>query len=267
MIKNIRIATCILISAFACAAATPALSAQDPGASCALLPDHRALKLALVEATTAETSGLDFEMWAAIVNRDGMVCAVAFSGADRHAEWPGSRVIAAQKANTANSFSLSSPLASSAFPKGLALSTANLYSATQPGAFIYGLQESNPVDTQVAYRGDPTHYGMRNDPMVGYRIGGINVFGGGLALYGPDQRVVGGLGVSGDTSCADHMIGWRVRALLALDHLQGVGGVSGDKDRPDNIVYDINAGVSAGGFGHPKCPQTGDQTQLPAVKP
>jgi len=36
-----------------------------------------------------------------------------------------------------------------------------------------------------------------------------------------------GLGVSGDTSCAgDHMIGWRVRKNLGLDHLKGVGGVS-----------------------------------------
>ena len=49
-------------------------------------------------------------------------CAVAFSGADRGAQWPGSRVISAQKANTANAFSLD----------GLALSTANLYSAVQP---------------------------------------------------------------------------------------------------------------------------------------
>jgi len=45
-------------------------------------------------------------MWGAIVNRDGIVCAVAFTGADRGSQWPGSRVIAAQKANTANAFSL-----------------------------------------------------------------------------------------------------------------------------------------------------------------
>jgi hypothetical protein len=77
--------------------------------------------------------------------------------------------------------------------------------------------------------------------------------------------------VSGDTSCADHFIAWRVRHLLALDHLGSVGGVSGDPARPDNIIFDITAnpaggtGISKGGFGHPTCINTGDQTKLPAV--
>jgi hypothetical protein len=103
--------------------------------------------------------------------------------------------------------------------------------------------------------------------MVGLKIGGVNVFGGGLALYGTGEAVVGGVGVSGDTSCADHMIAWRVRSLLGLDHLANVGGVSGDTARPDNIVYDINgSGQSKGGFGHPQCINTGDQTKLPAVQ-
>src|SRR5947209_16858862 len=118
------------------------------GASaCAGLPTQAALKYALIAAVTTESSGLDFEMWATIVDRDGVVCAVAFSGADRQSQWPGSRVISAQKANTANAFSLPSPLTSSVFPAGLALSTANLYSAVQPGGSLYGLQHSNPVDT------------------------------------------------------------------------------------------------------------------------
>src|SRR4029453_10402748 len=108
------------------------------------------------------------------------------------------------------------------------------------------------------------------DPMVGERIGGVNVFGGGLALYNAAHAVVGGLGVSGDTSCADHMIAWRTRHALGLDHLLGIGGVSGDPNRPDNIVYDIPpfppGGPSPGGFGHPTCINTGDQTALPAVQ-
>jgi hypothetical protein len=37
--------------------------------------------------------------------------------------------------------------------------------------------------------------------MVGGRIGGVNVFGGGLALYDKHGQRVGGVGVSGDTSC------------------------------------------------------------------
>ena len=240
---------------------SPALAFANGQAKCDALPDHAMLKSALDAAVADETSGLNFQMWATLVDRDGVVCAVAFSGGDRGAQWPGSRAISAQKANTANSFSLD----------GLALSTANLFSAVQPGGFLYGLQHSNPVDTGVAYKGPSKAYGQNNDPMVGKKIGGVNVFGGGLGLYA-NGLIVGAVGVSGDTSCADHMIGWRVRNNLGLDGFLGTGGVSGDPDRPDNIIYDIAAnptggtGVSAGGFGHVECPNTGDETMLPEVQ-
>lgn len=231
------------------------LMTQSVFANCSALPTHDQLHAALAQAVADEDSGLNFDMWATIVDRDGVVCAVAFSGSDRGAQWPGSRVISAQKANTANAFSLD----------GLALSTANLYSAVQPGGSLYGLQHSNPVNTDVAYGGNTRNYGRGNDPMVGGRIGGVNVFGGGLGLY-RGGLVVGGVGVSGDTSCADHMIGWRVRNNLGLDHFMGTGGVSGDTNRPDNIIYDIDEeGVSAGGFGHPKCINTANAAALPGV--
>ncbi len=235
----------------------------DNSNQCSALPSHQALQAALDTAVADESSGLNFEMWATLVNRDGVVCAVAFSGSDRGAQWPGSRVISAQKANTANAFSLD----------GLALSTANLFSAVQPGGSLFGLQDSNPVDTRVAYKGPSKAYGQRNDPMVGEKIGGVNVFGGGLGLYDAGQ-IVGAVGVSGDTSCADHHIGWRVRNNLGLDYFGGTGGtggVNGDALRPDNIIYDITqnpsggTGVSAGGFGHATCLNTGDQTLLPPV--
>jgi hypothetical protein len=93
--------------------------------------------------------------------------------------------------------------------------------------------------------------------MVGSRIGGVNVFGGGLALYNGDGVLLGGLGVSGDSSCADHNIAWRTRAALNLDNVPD--GVSGDATRPDNIVYDIAPqagqmpGVSPSAWGHPEC--------------
>src|SRR5579863_8153317 len=216
---------------------------------CQGLPGYAALKAALDSATAAETSGLNNQMWATIVDRDGTVCAVAFSGINRGAQWPGSRVISAQKANTANSFSLdsSSNSGGSGQPSGLALSTANLYSAVQPGGSLFGLQESNPVDTSVAYQGPSQNYGAANDPMVGQKIGGVNVFGGGLALYtaaptaaaSAAEQIVGGVGVSGDTSCADHFIGWRVRHNLGLDHMANIAGVSGDATRPDNIIFDL----------------------------
>ena len=215
--------------------------------SCKDLPSHSALRDALIAAQGQPNGGFGLEMWATVVNRDGVVCAVVFTGGDRADQWPGSRVISAQKANTANAFSL----------PGLALSTANLYTAVQPGGSLYGLQHSNPVNTDVAYGGSPTNYGRPNDPMVGGRIGGVNVFGGGLALYNSSDTLVGAIGVSGDSSCADHNIAWRTRNTLALDYVPG--GVSGDATRPDNIVYDITPqpgqmpGVSAMGWGHPAC--------------
>ena len=252
---------------------------------CAGLPGYGALKSALEAATATETSGLNNQMWATIVDRDGIVCAVAFSGVNRGAQWPGSRVISAQKANTANSFSLdaSSNSGGSGQANGLALSTANLYSAVQPGGSLFGLQESNPVSTEVAYAGPSSAYGTAFDPMVNQKIGGVNVFGGGLALYtnptsaaattsAAGEHIVGGVGVSGDTSCADHNIAWRVRHNLGLDHMKNISGVSGDPTRPDNIVFDIalnpngGTGISAGGFGHPTCSNTTDAYKtLPVV--
>ena len=253
------------------AVAAMALGCSVAQADCSSLPNWSQLKSALNAAVAAESSGLDLQMWGTLVDRDGTVCAVAFSGQGRGAQWPGSRVISAQKANTANAFSLDNPNPSTVFPTGLALSTANLFSAVQPGGSLFGLQDSNPVSTEVAYGGSAVHYGTPLDFMTGRKIGGINVFGGGLALYNTQHKVVGGVGVSGDTSCADHMIGWRVRNALGLDHLQGVGGVSGDPSRPDNIIFDIpsNGGVSAGGFGHPVCIRSAvtSPLSLPAVQP
>jgi len=277
-----------VIAGLVCAAALSATAwAQDPGVNifapqspgtgnlCSHLPGYGALLAALNQAVSDEHTGLNLQMWATIVDRDGVVCAVAFSGIDRFAQWPGSRVISAQKANTANAFSLDSFSYSngSGAVNGLALSTANLYSAVQPGGSLFGLQESNPVDPAVAYQGPSTSYGKVNDPMVGNKIGGINVFGGGLALYTAGGRLLGGVGVSGDTSCADHRVAWRLRHNLNMDMLAGVSGVSGDPAHPDNIVFDITpnpnggTGKSAGGYGHPHCTaDDGDPSSLPAVR-
>lgn len=221
---------------------------------CKNLPDHVALKAALTKARQQANGGLNLEMWGAIVDRSGVVCAVAYTGERFDSQWVGSRVISAQKANTANAFSL----------KDLALSTANLYSAVQPGGSLFGLQESNPVNSVVAYAGSEGQFGTVKDPMVGQRIGGVNVFGGGLALYDSKGVIVGGLGVSGDTSCADHNIAWRARNELNLDYVKA--GVAPTKD--DQIIYDISNGKSAGGFGHPTCGGTENTiaAKLPSVR-
>ena len=125
------------------------------------------------------------------------------------------------------------------------------------GQSLFGLQFSNPVDTEVAYRGNASRYGQPNDPMVGRKIGGVNVFGGGLGLYNSDGEIIGALGVSGDTSCTDHNVAWKVRDALLLDHVPAGVGAPGD-----NIVFDLSVDpvngelTSAGGFGHPACDAT-----------
>ena len=193
----------------------------------------QALKPSVAASGGPTNGGLDFNMWAAAVNRDGFVCQVAFSGKDRNAQWPGSRLIAAQKAYAANAFSLDS----------FALSTANLYAPTLPGGSLWGLQFSNLLSTPTAYQGNPSAYGTANDPLDGNKVGGLIVFGGGLGLY-DGKGIVGGLGVSGDTSCADHNVAWRVRKALGLDKVP-----SGVAKGTDGILYSKNPT----GFEHPLC--------------
>lgn len=231
-------------------------------AKCGDLPSWQELKDALaasgataLEGTANDNGGLRLDMWGAIVNRDGVVCAVAFTGGDRDDQWPGSRVIAAAKAYTGNAYSLA----------GLAVSTANLYAVNQPGGNFWGLQFSNPTAvgaSDAAYKGPASKFGTAKDPMVGTTIGGQIVFGGGFGLYNSTGKLVGGLGVSGDTSCKDHNFGWRVRDELGLDYVpNGPAAVFDDPKqltRPDNIIYDIGPSEkgntsSVSGFGHVDC--------------
>lgn len=206
------------------------------------LPDYAKLKSALqavIKEGKQANTGLGNHEWATVVNRDGIVCAVVFSGPDRGAQWPGSRVIAAEKASTANA--LSSP--------DFALSTANLYFASQPGQSLFSLVGSAPPNAQAVYGGSPVDFGQPNDPMVGKPVGGIIVFGGGLPLYDGQGKIVGGLGLSGDTSCADHVIAWKVRHALSLDAVPA--GVAPNSN--DNMILDIQGPNSNSGFGHPSC--------------
>jgi uncharacterized protein GlcG (DUF336 family) len=234
------------MAAFALVSATSFAQNNGQGNSCASLPSYSQLKEALTAAREQANGGFDLDMWGTVVNRDGFVCAVAFTGEDRGSQWPGSRVISAQKANTANAFSL----------PNLALSTANLYAAVQPGGSLYGLQHSNPVETLIAYRGNAANYGQANDPMVGARIGGVNVFGGGLALYNENQQLIGAIGVSGDTSCADHNIAWRTRHALNLDFVPG--GVSAKGDDNINYIGLVTDPSLANDFSHPICTIAGE---------
>jgi uncharacterized protein GlcG (DUF336 family) len=164
-------------------------------------------------------------MWSAIVDRQGKLCSVINTGND---PWPGSRAIAIAKAATANDFSNS----------GLALSTANLYGSTQPGGSLYGLNNSNPFNPAFQPQGSG----------VGFVPGGIITFGGGVALYDHSKQVIGGLGVSGDSSCADHAISYRMRHNAGFDNIPGGVGPGGT----DNIAY-APSGTPPVGFEQPHC--------------
>jgi hypothetical protein len=119
----------------------------------------------------------------------------------------------------------------------------------------------NPVNPNAAYQGPASAFGQSDDPLVGRRIGGVNVFGGGLALYNARRELIGAIGVSGDTSCADHNIAWRARHGLGLDWIPA--GVSVNKD--DNINYQglVPVPSLSDDFSHPICKIAGEDKVSP----
>lgn len=203
---------------------------------------HAQLKAAITAATGAEGSGFNLPMWLTFVDETGVVCNIATSGQTGTAakssgdKWLGSRVISAQKANTANAFSLT----------GVSISTGALYAAVQPGASLFGLQESNPVNAAVAYAGNAALFGTGYDPLRGQRVGGVNVFGGGLAVYKGTTKV-GAIGVSGDTSCTDHAVAWLARNYLVT------GSTSVQAATPDNFERLTLTDIYANLGDHPAC--------------
>jgi hypothetical protein len=76
---------------------------------------------------------------------------------------------------------------------------------------------------------------------VGQVPGGIITFGGGVPLY-ENGDVIAGLGVSGDTACADHAIAFRMLHLASLDATP----------TDDNIVY-LGNGELPHDVDHPHC--------------
>ena len=168
-------------------------------------------------------------MWAAVVNRAGELCAAATSTADPTQVWPGSQAIAKAKAYAANAFSLDT----------LALSTARLYTFTQPGHSLWSLGQSNLFNPRDLLA--PNQANSDRNQIAG----GLIFFGGGVPIY-RNGSIVGGLGISGDTSCADHEIAKRVRNLAGLNP---AGGATAD-----DITYSSKDGASV--FTHPLCLNT-----------
>src|SRR5215471_14773310 len=176
----------------------------DNASDCAGLPTAGDLRTNLANAPNFQgNAGGIFggnNMWAAVVNRDGKLCAIVTSTSDPKQVWPGSQAIAKAKAYTANAFSVDA----------LALSTARLYTFTQPGHSLWSLGQSNLFDPQ--FLAPPSG----NDGGKNKIAGGLIFFGGGVALYS-NGKIIGGLGISGDTSCTDHEIAKRVRDIGGMN--------------------------------------------------
>lgn len=212
--------------------------------SCSGLPTATTLKTLLGNAATGTgvssalgpgtgVGGLfgGQRMWAAVVNRNGDLCAFVTSTADPKQVWPGSQAIAKAKAYTANAFSLDA----------LALSTARLYTLVQPGHSLFGLNDSNPFDPSAL--APPSGSGQNQQTLI---AGGIITFGGGVPVYNASGSIIGGLGVSGDTACTDHEIAKRVRDLAGLNPPGG--------PLVDDITYSSTDKASV--FTHPVCQNT-----------
>src|SRR5271155_5744246 len=94
--------TSVLIYAGTAFLAGTALRAQSNG--CAGLPDVTQLKQAAIAARAAEKSGLNAQEWVTIVDRNGIVCAVTFTGTDATTQMGIGRISSAMRANTGNAF-------------------------------------------------------------------------------------------------------------------------------------------------------------------
>jgi uncharacterized protein GlcG (DUF336 family) len=211
----------------------PVRTGAAPQANCQGLPSAGQLKqwLGAAPGQGGDAGGLfhGTRMWGAVVNRDGEVCAAATSTGDPAQVWPGSQAIAKAKAYTANAFSLDT----------LALSTARLYTFTQPGHSLWSLGQSNLFESKFLAPPNGTGDGLHQI------AGGLIFFGGGVPLYRAG-RIIGGLGISGDTSCTDHEIAKRVRDLGELNPSGGA--------LVDDITYSSVDGASV--FTHPLCVST-----------
>lgn len=209
----------------------PALTGNFPAVpgTCDDLPGAETLRRYVRTAPDSGVVGGIFDgehEWAAVVNRAGALCAVVAAADSAGALWPGSRAVAMAKAYTANGFST----------QKRPTSTARLYTMAQPGRSLYGSFVGNPFDPAC----------LDMDVEQGTVCGGTIPFGGGLPLYDAEGHLVGGLGLSGDTPCADHEVAKRVRAMAGL--------VPPGGNFVDDITYAVVDGPSL--YTHPLCANT-----------
>ena len=154
-------------------------------------------------------------MWSAVVDRDGRLCSII-----RHRR--NQRRCLAGKSSRSRS-PRPKPQTISATPRSPCRQRTST-APTQPGGSLYGLNNSNPFN--------PVFRRYRAFRRSARFPAAIITFGGGVALYSGGQ-VIGGLGVSGDSSCADHAIAYRMRAAAGFGSVPA--GVA--PGNTDNIIY------------------------------
>jgi hypothetical protein len=249
--KKQILTTCLLLAG--CIFDTSAMAAT-PANKCSTLPTQAQLKSALttVLADTNYPGGFHTPLWLTLVDASGVVCAVVHSlanGTDVAQDLQlAHRVLAVQKASTANAFSSSTTMG---------VSSGQLYSAGQPGGLLQGAVYESTIDPLV---GDSVSYGTVNDPLVGKRFSGFTGIAGGLALFNSNKKKVGAIGIAGDTGCTSHVLAWRVRELLRNGAYRVANlpwGLSSSHD--DKLIQDVTpnpaggVGHSASGYGHILC--------------
>lgn len=248
-----RRALCVLVAALLGGVAEAAESQQADGIAtlCTGLPRAFELRQLLRQAAIPDNPLLSpilrrgpggvggqtegTRVWAAVVNRNGQLCAWTTSTRDATIPRPGAQAAAKAKAYTANAGNLSDPRLD---PLHGVASTANFYNSTQPGAPFWGIAEANPFNPRFLLPSTDTITGL------GQIAGGSIAIGGGVTLQQGD-KVIGGLGVAGDTPCADHEMAKRVRDLAGLNPSAG--------PLADDIGY-VEAGDE--GATHPLCGNT-----------
>jgi uncharacterized protein GlcG (DUF336 family) len=216
-------------------ATDPVVAAREAAAraSCRDLPSAADLQeyLRRAPAEGGEVGGMfgGKMEWAALVNRNGELCGVAVAAEDAASAWPAGQALAKAKAFTANAFSTDTQ----------PLSTARLYTLGMPGHSLWGAGGSNAFNPACLVTP------QQAAGTQGKICGGNVTVGGGVPLY-KNRRRIGGLGISGDTSCADHEIAKRIRHVAQLDPERGA--------LADDISYTLAEGASV--FTHPLCPNT-----------
>ena len=219
-----------------------AVSAQS-GNGCSNLPSQSDLRAALSAARGVGNGGFDLDMWGTLVNRDGIVCAVAFTGADRGDPMAGQpRDLGAEGEHRER--------VQPAGPRALHRQPLCGRAARRQPVRPAGQQSGRH---RRGVRRHPAN--VRHSRTIRWSAARSAASTSSAAAWRCTTRRTSwsaAIGVSGDTSCADHNIAWRTRHALNLDYVPG--GVGAGGARRQHQLSGVGAVPSlANDFSHPIC--------------